>query len=340
MANAMKVIKSMKVMRKAAEGKGKAKANGMAVKETTHAKSMRAISITTMMNAKSTRASRNTVTGKCLLPAQLMRQRAGKHVIQVFGANATGKGTRFLYLVEKEKQRLGVEQWVLWRCNTLGSRGQSSRNFGVLFLPTGLLVLGFPSKVGTWSCLDRVPCKATRLALMHEALDDCRVRVILWEGFFGGLPSSWNTTRAMQQEFGECITVSTYVLYYDDIKVFRSRCAERVIPGGIVESNQLSKTQISAMLAATAGKVPRACLKKFQNRKCLEQSSGWRRNKEIANWFFRNNRGEVLSNEHVSERTSSVVDTTGKQSKSTGRSKLLRMSVHASKDFLWKEICE
>merc|ERR1739841_34435 len=73
------------------------------------------------------------------------QQRAGKRTIQVFGANATGKGTRFQYLVDEEKRRLGDEQWEHWTCAALGGR-----NFGVLFLPTGLLVFGFPSKTGRW----------------------------------------------------------------------------------------------------------------------------------------------------------------------------------------------
>jgi len=272
-----------------------------------------------------------------VLSAATIPQRLGKHLIQVLGAHGAGKGTRFRFLVEAEKRRLGQEQCQPWFCNAL------SRIFGVLFVPTGLLVFGIESKSSSWTCLDAVPHKATRLAMMHEALDDCRVRMVLWEGAFG-LPCGWNAPSAMRKEFGDGIVVPTYVFYYDNVQEYYRRCMGRVMPD-IAEKGELLQSQ--AELAPKAeerpsngGTMQRANLNaKFQSREAMEKSSGWQNNLKVKRWFARHTDSEAPSSARSCARTSSLLASDGQQCGSAGESEILRVSVDAPKDFLWRDIC-
>lgn len=253
-----------------------------------------------------------------------MQQRSGKQVIQVFGANAVGKGTRFRYLVDEQKKRLGADEWVPWSCDALGGK-----TFGVLFLPTGLLVLGFPSQEGKWTCLDAVPKKGSRLNMMHEALDDCRVSMVLWEGFLG-LPALWNTASAMQQEFGEGITVSTYMFFYSEIEEYRCRTAERVRQGAAGKSGHVSGLAVWRLRNA----------EKDQGTKDVGESAvGWQKNIGMVKWFKSNNGCNLLPDDSSGDDTSPAAYPV-EQPGNLSENRVFRVSVNAPKDVLWKMICK
>jgi len=294
----------------------------------------------------------------------------------LLGSNAAGKGTRLRYLVEAEKKRHGEEQTQQWSCNAMGGK-----DFGILFMPTGLLVLGRPSTKdaagrpshSSWSCLDAVPAKGTRLAMMHQALDDSRVREVLWEGFFG-FPAGWSTPSAMREEFGESIIVSTYMLFYDTIDEFRRRCMGRVlgsdstkveqsveplpaIQSNVEPSDRAPKEQQLEEVGGNAEAVPEAAqqqegkeasstlvspslasssqkdLERLQNLKRFENLESLQK----SSGWQRNLYMTRWFKNHSLEGTPVISGTENERTRSEHG--MFRLSVEAPKDFLWKEIC-